>query len=315
MEFFRQTAPFMGGRIPYTANNPMIWDQKKLQQEPKWEGPLAAFGATHAAKSRDKLERKMAEYGGTKIPAKDILAMAKGIGKDWKGDYVTKPKLELQHSDSSEHVAFETFLAQYLKEYGVWRLMYVQKETLPTEVNPSSKWVPKRGLMLSANTPTSKENTKNQQGTYAMEALEMILFGGAAGTVTSGRSLVGIQMQTHEGGPASFKVKRLSDTLEIKFRGAYTQTNGPDWWFRVQMVFLENQEDEPGVDKIYQGKPFLWVDMDFVRHGCREYVEPGSVWREVNEKLLNYILLLYVHGTWTTTTEYETISHRSQQGQ
>jgi len=100
--FFKQTAPFMGRRIPYTKNHPMIWDQVKLQQEPKWEGPLAAFGATHGAKSRDELERKMAEHGGTKTPAKDILAMAKGIGKDWKGDHVTKPKLELQHSDSSE---------------------------------------------------------------------------------------------------------------------------------------------------------------------------------------------------------------------
>ena len=33
----------------------------------------------------------MAECGGTKIPAKDILAMAKRIGKDWKWDHVTKP--------------------------------------------------------------------------------------------------------------------------------------------------------------------------------------------------------------------------------
>ena len=118
----------------------------------------------------------------------------------------------------------------------------------------------------------------------------MILFGGATGTGVSGRSLVGIQMQTHEGGPGSFKAKKLSDTLEIEFRGAHAQTNGPDWWFRVQMVFLENQEDEPGVDKIYQGKPFLWVDMDLVRHGLREYVEPGFVWRYINEKLLNCIL-------------------------
>ena len=104
--------------------------------------------------------------------------------------------------------------------------------------------------MVSGNMPTSKENTKNQQGAYAMEALKMILFGGAAGATTSGSSLVGIQMQTHEGGPASFKVKRLSDTLKIEFRGACTQTNGPDWWFRV-MVFLENKENESGVNKIH----------------------------------------------------------------
>jgi len=63
--------------------------------------------------------------------------------------------------------------------------------------------------------------------------------------------------------------------------------HGPDWWFQVQMVFLENKEDEPGVDKIYRGKPFLWVDMDFVQHGRREYVEPGCVWRDLNQKLLN----------------------------
>ena len=71
-----------------------------------------------------------------------------------------------------------------------------------------------------------------------------------------------MQMQTHEGGPASFKVRNLSDKLEIVFMGAYRHTNGPDWWF--QMVFLENKEGEQGVDKIYQGKPFLWVDMDLV---------------------------------------------------
>jgi len=91
VEFFRRTAPFMGGRIPCTENHPTIWDQVKLQQEPKWEGLLAAFGVTHGAKSPDELERKMAACGGTKIPAKDILAMAKRIGKDWKWDHVTKP--------------------------------------------------------------------------------------------------------------------------------------------------------------------------------------------------------------------------------
>jgi len=45
---------------------------------------------------------------------------------------------------------------------------------------------------------TSKDNARHQHGAYAMEALEMILFGGATGTDTSGRSLVGLQMQTHE---------------------------------------------------------------------------------------------------------------------
>jgi len=124
-------------------------------------------------------------------------------------------------------VAFETFLAQYLKEHGVRKLMHLQKETLPNEVRPSSKWVPKRGQMLSADMPVSTQDTRFQHGSFAMEALETILFGGAAGTGTSERSLVGIQMQTHEGGPASFKVKRLSDTLEIEFRGAYTCTMAP----------------------------------------------------------------------------------------
>ena len=57
------------------------------------------------------------------------------------------------------------------------------------------------------------------------------------------------------------------------------------------MAFLENKMDEPGVDKICRGKPFLWVDMDFVRHGCREHVEPGRVWRDVNRKLTNCVLL------------------------
>ena len=98
---------------------------------------------THGAKSSDELERKLAAHGGTKVPAEDILAMAKGIGKDWKGDHVMKPKLELQHSDSSEHVPFTTFLAQHLKEHGVVKLMHLQKETLPNEVRPISKWVPK----------------------------------------------------------------------------------------------------------------------------------------------------------------------------
>jgi len=57
------------------------------------------------------------------------------------------------------------------------------------------------------------------------------------------------------------------------------------------MAFLENKEDESGVDKICQGKPFLWVDIDLIRHGSRECVPPGYVWRDINEKLLNYILL------------------------
>jgi len=49
--------------------------------------------------------------------------------------------------------------------------------------------------------------------------------------------------------------------------------------------------DETGVDKAYRGKPFLWVDMDFVRHGCQEHVEPGRAWRDVNQKLTSYVLL------------------------
>jgi len=144
VEFFKQTAPFMGTRVPYNVNFPMIWDQNKLQQEPKWKGiPLGAFGATHGATNRDELERKMAEFGGTRKPGMDVLALANGIRKDWKGDCVTKPKLEYQHSDSLEHVPFETFLAQCLKEYGACKLMYVQKETLPNKVNPSSKCAPR----------------------------------------------------------------------------------------------------------------------------------------------------------------------------
>jgi len=51
---------------------------------------------------------------------------------------------------------------------------------------------------MSKNMGTSKDNARHQHGAYAMEALEMILFGGATGTDTSGRSLVGLQMQTHE---------------------------------------------------------------------------------------------------------------------
>jgi len=57
------------------------------------------------------------------------------------------------------------------------------------------------------------------------------------------------------------------------------------------MAFLVNKEDESGVDKIHRGKPFLWVDMDFVRHGCRDHVPPGCAWRDINEKSLNCILL------------------------
>jgi len=65
VEFFKRTAPHMGTMIPHNANFPMIWDQNKLQQEPKWEGtPLSAFGATHGAVNQDKMERKMAEHGG-----------------------------------------------------------------------------------------------------------------------------------------------------------------------------------------------------------------------------------------------------------
>ena len=56
------------------------------------------------------------------------------------------------------------------------------------------------------------------------------------------------------------------------------------------MVFLRNKKDEAGVDKIYRDKPFLWIDMELVRHGCQLYILPGHVWRDINEKLLNYIL-------------------------
>jgi len=69
----------------------------------------------------------------------DFMALAKGIGKDWKGNHVMEPKLEHQHSDSSERVPFKTFLAQHLKVHRLCKSMHMQKETLPTEVNPSLK--------------------------------------------------------------------------------------------------------------------------------------------------------------------------------
>jgi len=240
-EFFKQTAPLMGERIPHTENHPTIWDQVKLQQEPKWEGALAAFGATHGAKPR-QIGTQFGRGWWNEDPSQGCPSNGQRNRKGLEGEYAPKPKLELQHSDLSEHIPFGTFLAQCLKEYGVCKLMHLQKEVLPSKVKPSLKWIPKPGLMLSANMPTSKENAKTQQGGYTMEALKMILFGGAAGTGTSGRSLAGIEMQTHEGGPSSFKVKRLSDTLKIEFRGAHAQTNGPDWWFRVQMVFWRTRK-------------------------------------------------------------------------
>ena len=145
-------------------------------------------------------------------------------------------------------------------------------------------------MVSSKEMKTGPENNKNQQGALAMSVVEKLVYGAASGTSTSGRTLVAIQMQIHEHGPQSFKVERLSDTLEIECRGAYSPVIGPDWWWRVQMVFLRNKKGEAGVDKIYRDKPFLWVDMELVRHGCQLCIPPGSVWRDINEKLLNYIL-------------------------
>jgi len=87
------------------------------------------------------------------------------------------------------------------------------------------------------------------------------------------------------------KAKRLSDRLKIKCKGAFLPGIGQDWWWRVQMVFLCNKEGESGVDKIYRGKPFLWVDMELARRGSRLCVPPGLAWRDINETLLNCILL------------------------
>jgi len=94
-------------------------------------------------------------------------------------------------------------------------------------MKPVSKWVPKRGTMLLKNMETGKGNSSNQQGAYAMSTVEMILFGGAAEMETSGRSLVGLQVQVHEGGPNSLKVKRLLDALKLKCKGAYSQQFAP----------------------------------------------------------------------------------------
>jgi len=89
VEWYKMPAPFMGTRTAYNANFSKIWDQTNLQQEPKWKGTaLGAFGATHGATNRDKLERKMTEYGGTRNLDMEVLVLAKGIGKDWKGDQV-----------------------------------------------------------------------------------------------------------------------------------------------------------------------------------------------------------------------------------
>jgi len=244
----------------------------------------------HGAACRDELERKMAAYGGTRKKDLEVLALVKGIGLDWVGNCVKEPKLEYPHSGSLEQVPFVGALKRYLIEYPVCKPVHIQKETTPNEVKPRSKWVPMRGSTLSKNMRVGKGNKEHQHGAYTMEVLEMLVYGGAAGTETSGRSFVGLQMQMHKDGLASLSVRKLSDTLEIEFKGACSHTHGPDWWFRVQMVFLENMEDEKGVDKIWRGKPFLWVDMEIVRHGAIGDARPGAAWRGITEKLLNYIL-------------------------
>jgi len=132
--------------------------------------------------------------------------------------------------------------------------MFLHKETLPNEVDPISKWVPRQGTMLSKNMDMDNGNNKNQCGAYAMSVLEMLLCGGAAGMDTSGRSLVGLQMQVHEGGPNLLKVKRLSDMLEIERKGAFSPGIGADWWSRVQMAFTCNKEGKSGINKILSRK-------------------------------------------------------------
>jgi len=288
--WYKRPEPYMTPREEYYKNFPKLWDQDELSQEPKWEGTIAAFGATHGAAHRDELERKMAAYGGIKKDKLEIIEMAKSVGMDWLGEYVEKPKLDCPHLGGSKHVPFVEILKRFMKEYPQCKPMYIQKETDPTEVKPRSKWEPLRGSILSKEMDVGSVTNKNQQGARAMEVLELILYGGAAGTDTSGRSLVGLQMQMPKGGPGLLDVRKLSDTLEIESKGAYSHTHGPDWWLRVQMVFVENKEDARGVDKIYRNIPYLWVDMEIVRHGQTGTALPGAVWRGIKEKLLNYIL-------------------------
>jgi len=253
VNWYKRPAPYMNPRQEYYKNFPEVWNQEELSQEPKWEGSIPAFGATHSAAHRDELERKMAAYSGTKKENLEVLALAKGIGigMDWLGNYVEEPKLEYPHLGASENVSFVESMKRFLKEYPLCKPVYTQKETTPTEVKPRSKWEPLRGSILSKDMRVGKGNKDHQQGAYAMEVLEMLVYGGAAGTKTSGRSFVGLQMQVPKGGPGSLSVRKLSDTLEIEFKGAYSHVHGPDWWFRVQMVFLENMEDAKGIDRIF----------------------------------------------------------------
>ena len=90
--FYKRPAPYMGPRVEYEVNLPMIWDQTSLEQEPEWKGTIIAFGATHGTVDRDELTRELAKYGGTRKQNMEVLALAKGIGTDWTGKYVTHPK-------------------------------------------------------------------------------------------------------------------------------------------------------------------------------------------------------------------------------
>jgi len=142
----------------------------------------------------------MAAHGGTRKKNLEVLALAKGIGLDWEGNYVKEPELEHPHSGLSEHVPFVDFLKRFLIEYPVCKPVYIQKEMTRNEVRPRSKWVPMRGSILSKDMRVGEGNKKDQHNACAMEVLEMLLFDGAAGTNTSGRSLVGLQMQMHKDG-------------------------------------------------------------------------------------------------------------------
>jgi len=140
--WYKRPVPYMSPRQEYYKNFPEVWNQDELSQEPKWEGSIAAFGATHGAAHRDELERKMAAYGGIKKEKLEVLEMAKSIGMDWLGNYLEEPKLECPHLGGSEHAPFVEIMKRFLKEYPQSKPVYIQKETDPTEVKPCSKWVP-----------------------------------------------------------------------------------------------------------------------------------------------------------------------------
>ena len=181
------------------------------------------------------------------------VQLTKGTERDWLGNPINPPRQQVSHAWWNFDDDTDFMIAQEAgtNEFQTMFPIHLRKKG-PNSFTP----------------PNGKVVTTGIQGPAGIEPMmklvESTLLGPAAGTNDTGRRLVAYQMQIPTKGPNkevdNSKIKEVSDTLEIVYKGMYTlldiQKGPAPIDITITMTWVINKRSS-GVYQRYKNHPYL----------------------------------------------------------